>query len=192
MPASIFLMRVVPFLPGWIAFGLSVCGTKQILPVLGLPLSGLALVFCSKRTGQQIKIRHFQREQERTHGLTLTALDGSGEVYELQSYSYRAKGIPGESFEPKFSYCGYELIEISGYSGQLRPEDIICYTIATDAAQVGTFSCGNAFINQLHDIMVRTMVCNMQGKPTDTPIFEKLGCPLQKDPHRLLGGDRFA
>ena len=133
------------------------------------------ITFPNARNGQQIKIRHFQREQERTHGLTLTALDGSGEVYELQSYSYRAKGIPGESFEPKFSYCGYELIEISGYSGQLRPEDIICYTIATDAAQVGTFSCGNAFINQLHDIMVRTMVCNMQGKPTDTPIFEKLG-----------------
>lgn len=133
------------------------------------------ITFPDAKKGQTITIRYFQREQERSKGLTLTANNGSDEVYQLQSYSYQAKGIPGETYEPKFSYCGYELIEISGYYTELKPEDITCYTIATDVEHIGQFSSGNALVNQLHEMMVRTMVCNMQGKPTDTPIFEKLG-----------------
>ena len=133
------------------------------------------IAFPEARKGQMITIRYFQREHERTNGLTLKANNNSGEVYQLQSYMYRAKGVPGETYEPKFSYCGYELIEITGYTGQLKPEDITCYTVATDVEHIGTFSSGNELVNQLHELMVRTMVCNMQGKPTDTPIFEKLG-----------------
>ena len=133
------------------------------------------IVFPEAKKGQNITIRYFQREQEIDKGLKLTANNDSGEVYELQSYSYKAKGTPGEAYEPKFSYCGYELIDISGYNGELKPEDITCYTIATDVDHIGQFSSGNELVNQLHEMMVRTMVCNMQGKPTDTPIFEKLG-----------------
>lgn len=133
------------------------------------------IAFPEAKKGQMIQIRYFQREYERQAGLTLTPTAAGGVTYNLQSYIYRAKGVPGEVYEPKFSYAGYELIEISGYMGQLRPEDIVCYTVATDVEHIGTFSCGNELINKLHDAMVRTMVCNMQGKPTDTPIFEKLG-----------------
>jgi len=128
--------------------------------------------FANAQKGENIRIRYFQRDYERKNGLTLTEGD---EVYQLQSYTYCAKGVPGETYEPKFSYAGYELIEITGYTGQLRAEDIVCYTVASDVEQIGDFSSGNTMVNKLHEAMVRTMICNMQGKPTDTPIFEKLG-----------------
>lgn len=131
------------------------------------------ITFPEAKKGQIINIRYFQRESERKNGLSVTR--NSGETFTLQTYIYRAKGVEGETFEPKFSYCGYQVIEITGYTGELRPEDIVCYTVASDVDQIGEFSCGNDMINQLHDAMVRTMICNMQGKPTDTPIFEKLG-----------------
>ena len=128
--------------------------------------------FAKAQKGESIRIRYFQRDYERKNGLTLTEGD---EVYQLQSYTYIAKGVPGETYEPKFSYAGYELIEITGYTGQLKPEDIVCYTVASDVENIGDFSSGNVMVNKLHEAMVRTMICNMQGKPTDTPIFEKLG-----------------
>lgn len=133
------------------------------------------IAFREAKKGSAIKIRYFQRERERAGGLH-TTVGGAGVTgYELQVYEYRAKGEQGETYEPKFSYAGYELIEITGYRGELKPEDIECYTIATDVEHIGTFESGNEQINKLHEIMVRTMVCNMQGKPTDTPVFEKLG-----------------
>ena len=131
--------------------------------------------FEKPRRGGEIKIRYFQQESERANGL-YTSYGGEGvESLELQAYTYIPKGAEVETYEPKFSYCGYQVIEITGYAGELKPEDIECYTIASDVEHVGTFESGNEMVNQLHDIVVRTMICNMQGKPTDTPVFEKLG-----------------
>lgn len=139
-----------------------------------------SITFREAKKNNMVKIRYFQRESERAAGLhpdTSGGGAGAGAVrhLELQSYTYLAKGDAGETYEPKFSYAGYELIEITGYRGELKPEDIKCYTVATDVEHTGSFESGNEMVNKLHDMMVRTMVCNMQGKPTDTPIFEKLG-----------------
>jgi len=145
------------------------------LVYLGEFCTGWAKIAFTAPKGTEIRIRYFQREFERKKGLH-TGIGGSGAIdCQLQCYVYRCKGVPGETYEPKFSYCGYELIEITGYSGELKAEDVACYMIATDADRIGMFEAGNDHINRLHEIMVRTMVCNMQGKPTDTPIFEKLG-----------------
>lgn len=131
--------------------------------------------FNEAKKGSQINIRYFQRDSERATGL-YTSVGGEGvSSLELQSYTYVPKGVEGEYHEPKYSYCGYQVIEIQGYSGELTPEDVECYVIATDMEHIGTFQCGNEQINQLHNMVVRTMVCNTQGKPTDTPVFEKLG-----------------
>lgn len=139
-----------------------------------------SITFREAKKNNMIKIRYFQRESERTNGLRPdTSGGGTGadavRHLELQSYTYLASGAGNETYEPKFSYAGYEVIEITGYRGELKPEDIQCYTVATDVEHTGSFESGNEMVNQLHDIMVRTMICNMQGKPTDTPIFEKLG-----------------
>lgn len=133
------------------------------------------IVFHDTQKGRQINIRYFQRESEMEKGLYVTSTDGTQQQIELQNYSYHCKGASEEVYEPKFSYAGYQIIEITGYSGELKPEDVTCYTVTTDVEHIGSFESGNEMVNQLHDMMVRTMVCNMQGKPTDTPVFEKLG-----------------
>ena len=133
------------------------------------------ITFKSPKKGTQIKIRYLQQESERSSGLyTTIGGDGAGSL-ELQTYTYTAKGSKTETYEPKYSYCGYQVIEITGYSGKLTAKDVKCYVIASDVEHTGTFKSGNKMVNQLHEMAVRTMVCNMQGKPTDTPVFEKLG-----------------
>ncbi|MCI8497467.1 MAG: family 78 glycoside hydrolase catalytic domain, partial [Clostridiales bacterium] len=106
-------------------------------------------------------------------GGTLNKANGWG--YNLQSDKYICKGVPGETFEPKFSYKGYEYIQIENYPGELTAEDVTCYLISNDVAQTSNFETSSDQINALHQIMKRTMLNNMQGKPTDTPVWEKNG-----------------
>ncbi|MBQ8016297.1 MAG: hypothetical protein IJ264_08960, partial [Clostridia bacterium] len=40
---------------------------------------------------------------------------------------------------------------------------------------ISDFECSNELVNKLHAIMRRTMLNNFQGKPTDTPVWEKNG-----------------
>ncbi len=132
-------------------------------------MTGWAKIAFDAPAGTQIKIGYYQIEREIETGLRASDVTG------IQTYDYICKGVAGETYEPKFSYVGYQLIYITGYPGTLKPEDITCYTIATDVERIGAVETGNDLLNSLHDIMIRTMMCNMQGKPTDTPIFEKLG-----------------
>ncbi|MBQ7364775.1 MAG: family 78 glycoside hydrolase catalytic domain [Clostridia bacterium] len=88
---------------------------------------------------------------------------------------YTAKGVKGECYEPKFSYKGYRYVQVENYSGSLTPEDVTCYFIANDVASSATLETGNALINRLHLAMRRTVHNNLQGKPTDTPVWEKNG-----------------
>ncbi len=82
----------------------------------------------------------------------------------------------GETFEyePKFSYKGFKYIQVEGVEN-LCAEDIEIYRIANDVEIISEFSCSDPNINRLHKIAVNTMLNNFQGKPTDTPVWEKNG-----------------
>lgn len=93
----------------------------------------------------------------------------------LQSDKYVCSGICDEVYEPKFTYKGYRYIKIENYPGKLTSSDVECYFIANDVAVVSTFETGNKEINSMHDMVRRTIWNNFQGKPTDTPVYEKNG-----------------
>lgn len=78
-------------------------------------------------------------------------------------------------FEPKFSYKGFKYIEIAGCPTEIKNEDIELYKIANDVEFISEFNCSNKIINDLHNLMHRTILNNLQGKPTDTPVWEKNG-----------------
>lgn len=77
-------------------------------------------------------------------------------------------------FEPKFSYKGFRYIEIENLSS-LTDDDIVLYKIANDVEIIGSFECSDEMLNRLHRVMVNTLLNNFQGKPTDTPVWEKNG-----------------
>lgn len=95
--------------------------------------------------------------------------------YYIMQDNYIAKGTGDESFEPKFSYKGFEYIQIDGYEGDLTADDLAIYRTANDVDIVSEVETSNDMINQLHQIMRTTMLNNFQGKPTDTPVWEKNG-----------------
>lgn len=91
----------------------------------------------------------------------------------IQHDCFISNGEPFE-FEPKFSYKGFKYIEIENLD-KLTEDDIILYKTANDVDIIGSFECSDEMLNKLHHIMVITLLNNFQGKPTDTPVWEKNG-----------------
>ena len=82
----------------------------------------------------------------------------------------------GEAFEyePKFSYKGFKYIQVEGVEN-LSADDITIYRIANDVEIISDFTCSDEMLNTLHRLMRNTLLNNFQGKPTDTPVWEKNG-----------------
>ena len=76
---------------------------------------------------------------------------------------------------PLFSYKGFRYIEVNGYEGELRTEDVEICQIADDVGMISDFECSDPMLDKFHRIMRRTMLSNFQSKPTDTPVWEKNG-----------------
>ena len=133
-------------------------------------------------TGSEITIKY--GEKLKSDG-SLTLIGGTDNTFVadnfpkrgavLQNDIYTAKGTPDEFFEPRFSYKGYEFIQVDGYVGDLTSDDVELYRINNDVEKTAELSTSNDLINTLHSMMQNTLLNNYQGKPTDTPVFEKLG-----------------
>lgn len=85
---------------------------------------------------------------------------GSGEFCEL---------------EPKFSYKGFRYIQVENCPVEITNDNVTIYRVANDMEVISKFECSNESVNKLHEIMKRTLLNNFQGKPTDTPVWEKNG-----------------
>lgn len=92
----------------------------------------------------------------------------------IQQDKFISSGSPAV-FEPKFSYKGFKYIQIDNIQDNFSADDIVIYRTANDVETVSDFKCSEELINKLHVIMRRTMFNNFQGKPTDTPVWEKNG-----------------
>ena len=77
--------------------------------------------------------------------------------------------------EPKFSYKGFRYIQVENCPVEITNENITIYRVANNMEVISEFECSNESINKLHEIMQRTLFNNFQGKPTDTPVWEKNG-----------------
>ncbi len=77
--------------------------------------------------------------------------------------------------EPKFSYKGFRYIQVENCPVEIINDNITIYRVANDMEVISEFQCSNESVNKLHEIMQRTLFNNFQGKPTDTPVWEKNG-----------------
>jgi len=94
---------------------------------------------------------------------------------EFQVGEYILKGKGEEIWEPKFTYYGFQYIEISGYPGLLTKDDIVGKVIHTSFGKSGSFSCSNEVINNILKAADWSYISNFLGYPTDCPQREKNG-----------------
>ncbi|WP_329061451.1 family 78 glycoside hydrolase catalytic domain [Streptomyces sp. NBC_01429] len=86
-----------------------------------------------------------------------------------------AGGGRTEVWEPAFSYKGFRYVQVSGVPSRPRPSDVLGRVVHTKVAEVSGFECSEPFYEQLDRAMRRTLLNNLHGIPTDTPMYEKNG-----------------
>lgn len=89
-----------------------------------------------------------------------------------QTSTYICKGDGDETFEPRFSYNGYQYVEVYGIEAAPKLQDCVGLRVASDLAESGRFSCSDERLNKLQDVHLRTIRNYYVQMPSD-PVREK-------------------
>lgn len=95
----------------------------------------------------------------------------------IQVDRYTLKGAEIETFEPQFSYKGFQYIQVEGYPGTAEEAkaNIKAQVVHSDLETSGSFESSNELINKIHEITMRTILNNSHSIMSDTPMYEKRG-----------------
>ena len=77
------------------------------------------------------------------------------------------------TYEPHFTYHGFQYAEVSGLNYQVLPEDIEGIVVHSAVEPIGTFECSNENINKIHKTVLWSQRSNLMGYPTDCPQREE-------------------
>jgi alpha-L-rhamnosidase len=130
---------------------------------LGQNFAGVARLRVSGAAGQRITLRFAER------------LNPDGTIYTenlraaRSTDTYICRGTGVEVWEPRFTFHGFQYIEVSGLGHPPAPETVVGLALSSDTAVVGTFSCSDPMLNQLHSNIYWTQRANFIDIPTDCP-----------------------
>lgn len=113
-------------------------------------------------------------------GTTITlrhaeVLDQAGNLYTenlrfaKQLVSYTLKGDGLETYEPHFTFQGFQYIAVEGFPGEPTLDHFTGIVIHSEMATIGSFECSNPLINQLQHNILWGQKGNFVDVPTDCP-----------------------
>lgn len=129
----------------------------------GQNMTGRIQVRATGKPGDVIWLRCFE------------VLDGDGNVYTENlreartemKYIFAKEGMI--TWQPKFTYMGFQYAQILSYPGEAKAEDFTAYTLHSDMERTGDLTCSNPLLNQLHHNILWGLKGNFLDVPTDCP-----------------------
>lgn len=92
----------------------------------------------------------------------------------MGSNSYTLKGEGKENYATRFTWYVFRKVEVKGWPGELKPEQVVAEAVYSDVKRVGFFESGNELINTIDRIWRRSMTDNMHGSvASDCPHRER-------------------
>jgi len=137
-----------------------------------LPLMAVGWVRISAEgpAGTMVTVRY--AETLRPDGSADVTGDPGLTVGDIQTDTFVLAGTGRpEAFEPRFSYKGFQFVQIDG----VAPTSVQARIAHTDVTSLGEFECSDPLASTLHQMARRSIRYNLHGMPTDTPTFEKRG-----------------
>ena len=143
---------------------------------VGQNLSGWATIRVRAPAGTAIEI--FYSEKRGADGRAST--EGNALVAgQLQTDHYVARGGADERWAPRFTYKGFQYVQLSGPNGAplprgVRAEVVSVQQVRSALASTSTFASSDRLVNRIHEMTSWAIQSNVQsGIITDTPIYEK-------------------
>ncbi len=83
---------------------------------------------------------------------------------------YVLRGDPdGETYEPRFTFHGFQYVELTGYPGQPVLDTVVGIHLQSDTPLTSGFECSDPMANRLFQNIVWTQRNNFLDLPTDCP-----------------------
>ncbi|MBT3294843.1 MAG: family 78 glycoside hydrolase catalytic domain [Verrucomicrobia bacterium] len=129
---------------------------------MGKNITGwVRLAFQGGTAGETVTLRFGEAQHEDG------ALNAASNNAACQEDRYTLRGGK-EFFEPRFTFHGFQFVEVTGYPGRPDLEAVTGCFVRTAVPQTGAFECGNELINRIHRCTLQSQLCNVQmGVPTD-------------------------
>lgn len=130
---------------------------------MGQNFAGFARLKVRGKAGQKITLRFAER------------LNPDGTIYTTNLRSarttdvYICKGEGVETWSPRYTFHGFQYIEITGLDGKPNDDTVTGIAISSDTPVVGEFACSDPMLNQLHSNIYWTQCANFIDIPTDCP-----------------------
>lgn len=130
---------------------------------LGQNFAGWVRLKVKGKAGAKITLRHAER------------LNPDGSIYTTNlrdakaTDTYVLKGGGEEVFEPRFTFHGFQYVEVAGFPGVPDKDTITGCAIYSAALPAGSFECSNPMVNQLYRNLIWSQRGNYLSIPTDCP-----------------------
>jgi alpha-L-rhamnosidase len=130
---------------------------------MGQNMVGWLRLKVSGPKGTVVKLRHAE------------IMDKFGEFYTTNlraakcelNYTLAGSGI--EIYEPRFTFMGFRFVEVTGFPGELTPDNLTGIVVHSDMPVSGSFECSNPLLNQLQHNIQWGQKSNFVDVPTDCP-----------------------
>ena len=131
---------------------------------MGQNFSGVVRLRVKGARGARIRIRH--GEMLHPDGRLMTENLRKARATDF----YILKGDPsGETYEPRFTYHGFQFVELTGLARRPTPDTVTGVVIHSDTPMVSAFSCSDEMVNRLFSNVTWTQRANFFEIPTDCP-----------------------
>jgi alpha-L-rhamnosidase len=130
---------------------------------LGQNFAGVARLTVRGEPGQKITLRFAER------------LNPDGTIYTTNLRSarctdtYICRGGGTEVWTPRFTFHGFQYIEVTGLKEKPSPDTVVGIALSSDTPIAGSFECSDPMLNQLHSNIYWTQRANFIDIPTDCP-----------------------
>lgn len=94
---------------------------------------------------------------------------------EFQTDHYILKGGAKETWQSRFMYHGFQYVQVTGFPGEPKLENIEALVMHSDLRHVGSFECSNELLNRIQQCTRWSYLNNFHGYPTDCPNRERNG-----------------
>lgn len=91
-----------------------------------------------------------------------------------QTDQYILAGNGQETWEPRFTYHGFQWVTVINYPGEPTLESIEGVVVHSDVKGIGTFTCSNPLLNRLYQNNRWSLRTNLHSVYTDSPSREKV------------------
>ena len=95
------------------------------------------------------------------------------DVFQTDTYILKGEGV--ETYEARFTYHGFQYVQVTGLPGKATTAMLEGRVVHTDLERVGSFECSNDLLNRIQQAAIGSTVSNYHGMPTDCPHREKSG-----------------